>query len=335
MSSTNTEDGDTQFTPEEKQRYRRPKTLRLVFDLSLSWIQAILACSVFIIYPSVWSWLICVMIIAGAQHGLSMISHEAAHRLIWPQDHRINDRIGTYLFAAPALLPFNVYRQRHFIHHRLVSQQNDTKTFYRRDVRGWRFLIEILRSLSGLDYILQAVEAMRHGKQEGNGEKSKQFKANLRHDQRAIIAVHGIIFLVFLTVDPLHAGIPTYYFILWLWPLLTLSFLLGKLRSLAEHQPPRADNTSAANTATPYFLNTPGPMLRSVHATWLERLFLSKINFHYHAEHHLWPWISYQYLPEVNCRLWQDEYGTRTVKNNQVSIEENYCRVLANKIRGA
>lgn len=327
------QDGNIQFTPEERQRYRRPNVNRLVFDLSLSWIQAILGCAVFILYPSIWTWLICIFIVAGAQHGLSMISHEAAHRLIWPQDHRINDRIGTYLFAAPALLPFNVYRQRHFIHHRLVSQADDTKTFYRRDLRSWRFLIEILRSLSGVDYILQAVEAIRHGKAEGEGEESEQFAMNLRRDQRAIIGVHATLFLAFLAIDPLQFGIPTYYFILWLVPLLTLSFLFGKLRSIAEHQPPRSSSTASQDTA--YYLNTPGPMLRSIHATWFERLFLSKIDFHYHAEHHLWPWISYQYLSEVNSRVWRGEQGSRMIKGNLVSLEDNYGTVLFKMMRGS
>ncbi|MBK6511030.1 MAG: fatty acid desaturase [Haliea sp.] len=116
-----------QFTARERQHYRRPKTARLIIDLSRPWLQAILGCALFISYPSIWSWLLAIFIIAGAQHGLSLIAHEASHFLLCPQDKRRNDLIGTYLFAAPTLLPFNVYRQRHIIHHRLVSQLGDTK----------------------------------------------------------------------------------------------------------------------------------------------------------------------------------------------------------------
>ncbi len=157
-------------------------------------MQAILGCALFIVYPSIWTWLIGVIIVAGAQHGLSLIAHEGSHLLIRPQDKRKNDLIATYLFAAPTLLPFNVYRQRHVIHHRLVSQVGDTKNVYRRDWRGWRFFAEVIKSLSGLDYLLKARDALHAGK---GDEYEQQFDSNLRRDQRSILIVQCIIFLVF------------------------------------------------------------------------------------------------------------------------------------------
>ena len=318
------------FTDEERGYYRKPKTARLIVDLSLPWLQAILGCAIFIAYPSFWSWLIAVFIIAGAQHGLSLISHEAAHRLICPQDKRKNDLIATYLFAAPALLPFNVYRQRHLIHHRLVSQPGDTKSFYLRDLRGGRFSAEILKSLSGIDYLIQAFEALRAGKDEGYN----QFDANLRRDKISIVTVHLVLFFAFTIFDPFHFGVPTYYFILWLWPMVTVSFLFGKLRSIVEHQPPRTGSEEVPET--PYFLNTSGPLLRTVNATFMERLFLSKINFHYHGEHHLWPWISYQYLPEINARIWKgnEHKNSLLLNGNLMVFDRSYCSVLRDIMHG-
>ncbi len=319
-----------QFTAEERLRYRRPRTFRLILDLSLPWGQAILGCAIFIAYPSFWSWLIAIFFIAGAQHGLSLIAHEGAHRLIRPQDTRKNDWISTYLFAAPVALPFNVYRQRHVIHHRLVSQAGDTKNVYRRDWRGWLFLAEILRSLSGLDYVLKARDALHAGK----SEDYEQFNANLRRDQIAILVVNSILFLILTLFDPLYFGIPTYYFILWFWPLVTVSFLFAKIRALVEHQPWRT--VRVESSVSPYYMNTPGPMLRSVKAALSERIYLSKINFHYHAEHHLWPWISYQYLPEINSRIWQghEHEDSLMLNGNFVTYEESYTTVIRGVIRG-
>ena len=329
QSGNMTGDDRIQFTKEEREVFRKPRTLRLVFDLSLPWLQAIIGCTIFVAHPALWTWLIAIILIAGAQHGLSLISHEAAHRLIWPQSRKINDAIATYLFAAPLLLPFEVYRQRHLIHHRLVSLPGDTKSFYLRDMRGWKFGFEILKSLTGVDYFLQAVGAIRAGKEEGYEE----FASNLRRDQRSILLVHGVLFLVFTYFDPMLYGFPTYYFILWLWPMVTISFLLGKLRSLVEHQPARTVKWPAQETS--YFMGTPGPMLRSVKATWLERLFLSKIHFHYHAEHHLWPWISYQYLPTVHKRIWQGSgKKLRCINGCVVTFDPSYTVVLRNVIRG-
>ncbi|MCB1688318.1 MAG: fatty acid desaturase [Halioglobus sp.] len=309
-----------QFTAEERLYYRRPRIARLVVDLSLPWIQVIIGCAIFIVHPSIWTWLLAVFIIAGAQHGLSLIAHEASHFLVWPQDKRINDFIGTWFFAAPALLPFNVYRQRHIIHHRLVSRPGDSKDAYIRDWRGWRFLAEVFRSLSGLEYLVKVRDAFRSGK---SGEIEK-FESNLRSDQIKILWVHAFIFLVFTLFDPLYYGVPTYYFILWLWPMLTVTFLFAKVRALIEHQPARSGMSEPVET--PYFMNTPGPMLRSVKATWFERLYLSKVNFHYHAEHHLWPWISYQHLPEINARIWQgyDDTDSLMIDGNLVVFDDSY-----------
>ena len=319
-----------QFTAQERQHYRRPKTARLVIDLSRPWLQAILGCALFISYPSIWSWLLAIFIIAGAQHGLSLIAHEASHFLLCPQDKRRNDLIGTYLFAAPTLLPFNVYRQRHIIHHRLVSQLGDTKNVYLRDWRGWRFFAEVFRSLSGLEYILKVRDVLQTGK----GGEYERFESNLRHDQISILLVNCIIFIVLTLFDPLYFGVPTYYFILWLFPMLTLSFLFAKIRALIEHQPPRSG--WSASTETPYFMNTPGPMLRSVKATLVERLFLSTINFHFHAEHHLWPWISYQHLPEINARIWQGHThkDALMVNGNVVMYAGSYTAGICDVIRG-
>lgn len=318
-----------QFTEEERLRYRRPRVGRLILDLSLPWLQVVIGCAIFIVHPSVFTWIVAVFLIAGAQHGLSLIAHEASHFLVWPWDKRKNDWIGTYLFAAPTVLPFNVYRQRHIIHHRLVSQLGDTKNVYRRNWSGWGFLVEVLRGLLGVDYVLKVREALSIGK----GAEYDKFDANLRRDQIGIVVVNGIIFLILTLFDPMQYGFPTYYIILWLWPLLTLSFLLAKIRALVEHQPPL--NERFATPETPYFMNTPGPMLRSVKATWFERLFLSKVNFHYHAEHHLWPWINYQHLPEINARIWDGHKGEKhlILHDNLLVMGRDYLTVIRDIIR--
>lgn len=318
-----------QFSAEERRNFRQPKLARLILDFSLPWIQLLLGCTLFVLYPNVWTWVIAVIIIAGGQHGLSMISHEAAHRLIWPTDKRINDTIGRYLFAGPVMLPFGVYRKRHLIHHRLVSLPGDTKDFYLRDLRGVHFYIEVLRSLCGIDYLLQALGAIRYQQ----GDEHEAMRMDLRTDRRALIVAQGVIFLAFLSVDPLHYGVPTYYFLLWLGPLTTVSFLFGKLRSVVEHQPSRMGN---ADGDTQYFLNTPGPLLRTVRASWLERLCLSKIHFHFHAEHHLWPWISYQYLPRIHARIWQgqQQHNTVMLEGNLLVREKSYSAALGKVFRG-
>lgn len=318
------------FSAQEREQYRNPSLPRLVFDLSLPWLQALLGCAIFVANPGVLTWLVGVCLIGGAQHGLSLVSHEAAHRLVWPANKKINDFVANYFFAAPSLLPFNVYRQRHMLHHKLVSREGDTKSYYLRDLRGVRLFKEILRSLVGMDYLVQATGALKAGQQD---EDYDDFEGNFKKDKRSLLITHGILFLAFLAVDPLFFGIPTYYVLLWLGPMVTVSLLFAKLRSIVEHQPP--PQYDAVDTRTDYFKNTHAPMLRSVHASWFERLFFSKINFHYHAEHHLWPWINYQHLPAVNKKLWQGHAPreAREINGNLVVCDRSYLSVLARLMR--
>ena len=60
-----------------------------------------------------------------------------------------------------------------------------------------------------------------------------------------------------------------------------------------------------------YYKATAGPFARSVRASWIERMFLSKVNFCYHNEHHLWPQVSYQYLPRLRRRVMEAEHARR------------------------
>lgn len=115
------------------------------------------------------------------------------------------------------------------------------------------------------------------------------------------------------------------YVALWLVPLTTFSQLFSKLRSAAEHHP--LDSEVPVEHG-PYFKGTSTPYLRSLEATPIECLFLSRLNFHYHAEHHLWPQICYQYLPTISHRLRQRE------DFHGVVYEGSYMNVIWKFVKG-
>ena len=51
---------------------------------------------------------------------------------------------------------------------------------------------------------------------------------------------------------------------------------------------------------------------------------LSKINFNFHAEHHLWPFVSYQYLPVLHERL----LHSAEAKQMGVTFESSYAAAI-------
>jgi fatty acid desaturase len=96
---------------------------------------------------------------------------------------------------------------------------------------------------------------------------------------------------------------PWLYLTLWLLPLVTLSQLLQTLRAIVEHRP--LEEHMGGHPGSGYYGGTAGPFVRSVGASRWERLLVSKLNFGYHAERHLWPQVSYQHLPVLRERLEQ------------------------------
>lgn len=282
---------DDLMSAEERRRWRRPVGWKAARDLGLIWLQIAAGIGLYLALPHPATLVVGFVLVAGGQHGLGLATHEFAHRLVLPDRPRLNDWIGEWLFAAPGGLPFKIYRHRHFAHHLLVSTAEDTKQIYRRDYTGGRMVLEVLRALAGIDYLEQVAGALR--REGADQAKDKQ------PERRASLVSLGVVQLVIAAA--LGAVDPWLYLLLWLLPLVTLAMLFSKFRSSVEHLPYLAERTHGPES--PYFGGTAGPFVRSVRASLAERLCFSKINFCYHAAHHLWPKVSYQALAILDARM--------------------------------
>jgi len=296
------------ITPDEMRRWRHPSGPQLAVDLIGPWIQIAAAITVSALAPHPLVLALAFFVIAGALHGVNCITHEFAHRLVFPRRPRLNDFVGRWFFGAPGALPLDLYRRRHFEHHRFVSTAEDTKKLYQRDFAGWRMAREVFLGAVGIDYLWQVITVLGRKSEDDAGEPEQAEAAGKRDDKGegrtgfvADVLPVAIVQLAIAAVfiwrwDFVH------YLVLWPWPLMGAT-LFGKLRSVVEHTPFRREWCD--DPASPYFRHTPEPVLRSVVPTRLERLFLTKVNFSYHREHHLWPALSYQFLPVAYERVRQ------------------------------
>lgn len=278
---------------DELQRLRQPDSLRVGFDLAMIWVQILVAVTVYLWHPTAFTFVVAFALVAGGQHGLMLATHEFSHYSLYPNDRRLNDFLGTWFFGAPAGIPLRIFRHRHFKHHRTYSTADDPKTVYRHDFRGMGLLREILRSLSGVEFVAHALEARSQEAREAAAGRPGPPPAGALP---SLAIAQGVIFLGFA-----WAASPWLYFTLWLLPLLTLSDLFQKIRATMEHRPLHESQGVAPGSG--YYGGTPGPFVRTVRASWLERLFVCKLNFGFHVEHHLWPQVSYQHLPSLRPRL--------------------------------
>ena len=282
------------LTTEEIKTYRRPVAWRQVVDFGLVWAQILAGLSLFAWSPGFLTYIAAVFLIAGGQHGLALVAHEFIHYNVIPGNRRLNDFLGTWLFAAPGGLPYALYRHRHFLHHRYYSTDQDTKVVYRRDIRGIKLWGEVVKKLVMFEYFNHVLRVLRRMKTEARSSAPTPPGPGLLEVLPPIVVTQALIFAALWPIHPLA------YFFLYLAPLLTLQWVFNDFRAITEHQPPRS---MGGRPNSPYFLGTAGPFVRTVGATPFERLFLCKINFGYHVEHHLWPQVNYQFLPVVHRRL--------------------------------
>jgi fatty acid desaturase len=302
------------LSTEELRRWNQPNTARAIFDLALIWVQILGAIALYVWLPHPLTFVVAFVLVAGGQHALYLGAHEFAHCLVFPRNRALNDFVGKWFFAAPALLPFAVFRHRHFAHHRLYSTDRDTKTSYRCDWRGSGLLRQVAKSLVGWEF-LDAVREVLVREQTDAVDGSPG--PSTREALPPILIVQFVLLAAFALVDP--------FLFLWLWilPMVTLAYLFSKIRTSMEHQP--LDSEGGVDPEGLYFKGTPGPFVRTVKASWLERLCVCKINFCFHAEHHLWPTVSYQYLPRVHERLIErDSYS-----DPRFGLDDTYASTIA------
>jgi fatty acid desaturase len=251
---------------------------------------------------------------AGGQHGLALATHEFAHYSVLPDKRRVNDLLGAWLFGAPAGIPLAIFRHRHFTHHRTYGTEQDPKVVYRRSLRGGRLLREIVRGLTGYEFLHHAsVAGARHARDAAAGTPGP----DLRQALPSLLIAQAAVALVFTL-----AASPWLYVTLWLLPLVTLSQLLQTLRAIVEHRP--LEERMGASPGSPYYGGTPGPFVRTVRARWWERLLVCKLNFGFHTEHHVWPQVSYQYLPVLHARL----EAAGAFEDPRFGREHTYCSTI-------
>lgn len=281
------------ITAEEMRALTRPSGWRVARDLTLIWVQVVAAGALYVLHPAWWTYVGAFVLVAGGQHGLALATHEFAHYLVWPTKRQANDVLGAWLFGAPVGIPLAIFRHRHFEHHRTFSTDDDPKTTYRHSVRGLQLFREVVRSLTGWEFVQHArLARARHVHDAATGKPGPSLAGAVP----ALLGAQATLALL-LTL----AGGPWLYVTLWLLPLITLAQLLQTLRAIVEHRPLEERMNAAPGSG--YYGGTTGPFVRSVRASWWERLLVCKLNFGFHAEHHLWPQVSYQHLPVVRERL--------------------------------
>jgi fatty acid desaturase len=223
-----------------------------------------------------WSWLIAFILMGPMHARFAILMHEAAHNLLFSR-RSANDLVGTWLIAAPALVPMSLYRRSHFAHHReefgpgepdlaFYEGYPTTRAALRRrllrdavGISGWKNLTPLLRALR-----------TRAG----------------RTIALPLLGAQAVLFAAFFALT----GWPFAYLVLWLLPWLTHWRVLNRLRAIAEHGGLEASSDRRATT-------------HDVRQHLLARFWFVPYNTGWHLAHHVDMGIPFRNLPRYYDEL--------------------------------
>lgn len=261
----------------------RQVDLRSFGALLGEWLVISLAVVAAVRLDSAWIWCGSFLVIATRQHALFMLYHDAVHGLL-ARRPGVNDFLINAFAGVPLLLPVQIYRALHLAHHRLLGTDADPERRYLYAGQRWRYqplsTARLCRQLLGDLLLVNGIRTIRAW------HSAERMPAV--HRLRSVwipAAVWSGLVLGFCAASPRMTL--QVIALLWLAPLLTLTNLLQKLRSFAEH--------SGGPGVTPGW----DGWTYSWRPGWIGRLAIWPYNINLHREHHLNAQIPWHRLPQV------------------------------------
>ena len=256
------------FTRDEIRELSARSNLRGALLILHCWATIFLAWGICIVWTNPATVLLGIMIVGARQLGLGVISHDAAHYLLFT-NRKFNDWAAEWFLGRPLLGASVVpYRKYHLVHHRFTQQENDPDLKLSAPFPTSRASMrrKIVRDLTGQTGWKQRRAAVRNMFVTGDG--SLDLVGGFKR-----IGPNIAINLVFLGI---FAGLGCWYlyFLLWILPNLTWELLVARIRNIGEHGAVPDNDDRLRNT-------------RTTLANPLERLFLAPYFVNYHLEHHL------------------------------------------------
>jgi fatty acid desaturase len=309
-------DARRQLTPQEMQPLTALSSARALLAIcqTLGLIATGMALC-FFTWPSLW-FAPGLVLIGVAQHGLFILAHEAAHYRLFA--HRgVNDGVGR-LIGMCSGISMCTYRVTHRLHHNdLYGKQDPDTAIHGGYPRGRSYLVrKLLEDLCGLNAwktFAYFFGAPAINEATGNlirplDDTAPRLRAAARQDRWLVVGFHLLAPLFAWALGGLSAL--TWYFTLWLLPLLTVLQPILRLRAICEHG--AVTDLSSALTAA-RSNRTHGKVLN-----WIGRFFLFPHHVNYHLEHHLCPAVPHYRLPDLH-RLLQEKGALEGAEVRDVS----------------
>ncbi len=274
--------------PELRAKYRTISDTRNVASIVGLWIAALAIIEVGVWSASSYPYVAAACFIAmGPIHArFAILMHEAAHKLLFTSK-KLNDLVGTWLLAYPAMVPISLYRRSHFAHHRAEFGPDEPDIAFYSGYPGrprdlLRRLVRDAVGISGWKNFKVLVLATRTP--EG------------RTVAVPILSVQLALFAALWAMTGAWWAYPAFWWLSWM----TQWRVLNRLRAIAEHGGMEAGRDRRVTT-------------HNVRQHWLARLWFVPYNTGWHLAHHVDMGVPWRHLPAFHEELRRAGYVTNEI----------------------
>ncbi len=288
------------LSTDESHTLRQRSDLWGLWLLAHAWGVTALCWVLYSAFPNIATWLLGVVLIGGRQLGLAILMHEGSHGMLF-RTRGLNERLTTWLAAAPMIISLGEYRRRHMAHHRFTRTDKDPENYLYTPfpVSTASMTRKILRDLVGATFIRTQIGLFRAlwGAPEGRGARLWGFYGP------------SVVFYAVFIAGFALAGRMDLFLLLWLVPMATTQMAFLRIRNISEH--------AAVPDLEDPLLNS-----RTTLANAFERMTCAPYFVNYHIEHHMMPYIPCYRLPQLHRLLLDRGYGER------MNIVQGYRDIL-------
>jgi fatty acid desaturase/membrane-associated phospholipid phosphatase len=224
------------------------------------------------------------LFIATRQHAILVLYHDGVHCLV-ARSRRVNDFIVNSVVGVPLLLPIHLYRALHLSHHRHLGADCDPERVLLYRGQPWTFRPlaagALARQLAGDALAWNSIVMAFRYLRETSGGHALRLPRTRSYPE---LTIQYLVFACGVAGSYVLWPVATVHVVLlWFVPYVTVTQLLQKIRSFAEHATADADASLSCSWA-------PG---------LVGRLTIWPYNINYHREHHSRPKVPWDRLPEA------------------------------------
>lgn len=254
---------------------------RVVVDVLRAYVLIVLAIGAALTWQTPLVWVAAILAIGCQQYALQIILHDGLHGRLMPTK-RATDLFCRVVLCYPLFSVLPAFRKKHLDHHQFLGTERDPDRYYHATLgKHTRFLFVLY--LTAISSVLATVLRAKTKAEQEQSSANKRFNVV---DTTLLVLVQAIICAVLSYLGPWYS-----YPLLWVASFSFGVFILQNIRSFAEHAQPEADEEADGHRDITY------------RSSRLERIFISPSNMNYHAEHHMYPGVSYYHLPALRSHL--------------------------------